>query len=286
MPNLIAYIPVLNQRHVDWFRKHPGSDLCLISQTMAEGFLPRLARNMSAVPTEMMVEIIRSLGLVKKVSIFSPDINDPAHESSFWDSWVVADEDVSCLVANKYLISSGVKCTFELIWARWDMSAVQRQQPIIADVAVSSSVLDNLLMDSASVESSKSPDWWRQIGAVVVGRGGHLLASAHNTHMPNEYETYIFGDPRLNVDAGQKGTYCSIHAERAIIALCAKNGLSLQGASLYVSTFPCEDCAREIAFAGISKLFFLEGYSVLNAQEVLRSHGVTIIQVVKDPVSA
>src|SRR3989344_4427803 len=217
MVNLLAYIPVLNQRHLDWFKNYPEGHLHLISQKLAEAFVPRLSRNMVAIETEMVARMIRSEGLVQDISLFWPDHNDPACESIWWNSWVVANEDVSCLVAEKYLIPSGVGCRFQTIWARWDMSAVHREQPIMADVTVSQSVVDNQFVVLAERETVKSPDWWRQIGAVLIGPNGQVLAKAHNTHFPNEYETYIFGDPRLNVDAGEKGKYCSFHAERAVI---------------------------------------------------------------------
>lgn len=281
MANLIAYIPVLNQRHIDWFRKHDGSNLFLISQEMAEGFLPRLARNMAALPTQMVADCVRTLHLIQGVAIFDPSIL-----LFNWGSWIMADEDVSHRLAEKYFHPKDVTHKFEMIWARWDMTAVHREQPVIADVVVSRSDIDYLKVNIAFKKAKESPDWWRQIGAIAFSEAGKPLAMACNTHMPNEYETYIFGDPRLNVDAGQPGKYVVLHAERAVIAMCAQLGRALEGASLYITTFPCEDCAREIAFAGVKRVFFREGYSVLNAQEVLRSYGVEIVQVVEEPGSA
>lgn len=285
MTNLLAYIPTLNPRHTKWFEEHRGCYLFLITQTMAESFLSRLARNMGALPTDMMTEIIQSSPqlkrLVNRVAEFAPQMDDPRlGPMSGWESWVLPNEEISHLVFKKYLEPAGKKAVFQDIWARWDMSAVFREQPVIPDVVVSSSELDVLRMKMAQAISVKSSDWWRQIGAVAFGATGELLVSACNTHMPNEYETYIFGDPRLNVDAGQKGKYCSIHAEQAITALCAKYGFPIEGASVYVTTFPCEECARWLAFAGVKKVFFREGYSVMDAQEILRSSGVQIVQVV------
>ncbi|MBA3733518.1 hypothetical protein H0W91_04065 [Patescibacteria group bacterium] len=288
MSNLLAYIPTLNPRHIKWFKEHKGSYLFLITQEMAETFFPRLSRNMGALPTDLMIDIIQSSTqlkrLVHNVSEFAPEWQDPQLElishNGVWKEWVMPDEEVSHAVFEKYLRSAGANVLFQDIFARWDMSAVIREQKVVPDVKVSSSELDILRMNMARVISVKSPDWWRQIGAVAFDPTGELLVTACNTHLPNEYETYIFGDPRLNVDAGQKGKYCSIHAEQAVIALCAKYGLPISGASVYVSTFPCEDCARWLAVAGVKKVFFREGYSVVDAQEILRANGVEIVQVV------
>jgi dCMP deaminase len=277
MYNLLAYIPVVNQRHIDWFRKWGAYNLHLISQDMAKMLIPRLSRNLASLPTRMIASFVRETKLVRGVSIFDP--NHMRYLSH--GTCVLPDEDISHVIAEKYLEPQGIECEFEMIWSRWDMTAVYQNQRIVTGVYISESQLDNELMKLAEAESVKSPDWWRQIGAIAVSQSGGILAVACNTHLPNEYETYIFGDPRLNVDAGQQGVYCSLHAERAVIALCAKRGVPLAGASLYVTVFPCEDCAREIAFAGIAKLFFREGYSVMNAKEVLRSNCVTIVQVLK-----
>lgn len=279
--NLIAYIPTLNQRHLDWFKKHPMSDLFLISQREAEGFLPRLARNMAALPTEMVARMISAENLVRRVQVFRPgwEDDDPDLSSPIWKDWVLPDEDISHLFAEEYLAPAGCNFSFEMIWARYDMAAVKLDQPVIPDVEISFSELDLGLMNRALEISKRSPDWWRTIGALAVSSDGRVLVAACNTHLPNEYETYIFGDPGLNRDAGQEGKYTSIHAEEAVITHCARYGLALDGLRLYVTTFPCERCARQIVQAGVSKMFFRDGFSSLNAQDVLRVGGVRIIQV-------
>ncbi|MFZ2523572.1 MAG: deaminase [Minisyncoccia bacterium] len=296
MKNLVAYIPTINQRHLDWFSRHNSCSihLHLISQAMAEEELTRLKRNLVAIPTEMMRSMLVSVIGNGSVSIFDPESWDPkvigSGQGTFVDSlvprsWVLPDEDISHLVAEKYLHSNCDSIEFEMIWARWDMTAVHKAQPVIPDVVVTSSLSDIIRMRAINLEVTKSPDWWRQIAA-AVWKDDDCLAVACNTHLPTEYETYIFGDPRLNVDAGQPGKYVALHAERAVIAQCARRGIAMEGASLFVTTFPCEDCAREIAEAGIKKVFFSQGYSILNALDVLRSRDVQIIQVVETPVVA
>lgn len=45
----------------------------------------------------------------------------------------------------------------------------------------------------------------------------------------------------------------AVHAEQAAIAAAAHAGVSVQGGTLYVTTFPCHLCARLIVAAGIGK---------------------------------
>ena len=51
-----------------------------------------------------------------------------------------------------------------------------------------------------------------------------------------------------------------VHAEMAAILSCARTGISLQGATLYCTTFPCHNCAKHIISAGISRVVYIEPY--------------------------
>ena len=44
------------------------------------------------------------------------------------------------------------------------------------------------------------------------------------------------------------------HAERNAIYHAARHGMTLKGCSMYVTLFPCSDCARAIIQTGITKL--------------------------------
>jgi cytidine deaminase len=52
----------------------------------------------------------------------------------------------------------------------------------------------------------------------------------------------------------------ALHGEMAAILDCARRGVSLQGATLYVTTFPCHECARHIIGAGINRVVYIEPY--------------------------
>lgn len=52
----------------------------------------------------------------------------------------------------------------------------------------------------------------------------------------------------------------AMHAEMSAILDAARNGQAIAGASLYVTTFPCHNCARHIVGAGIRNCVFLAPY--------------------------
>lgn len=51
-----------------------------------------------------------------------------------------------------------------------------------------------------------------------------------------------------------------IHAEMSAICDAARKGVSIQGASLYCTTFPCHLCAKHIVASGIERVVYLEPY--------------------------
>ncbi len=51
-----------------------------------------------------------------------------------------------------------------------------------------------------------------------------------------------------------------VHAEMSALMSCAKNGISVDGATLYCSTFPCHNYAKHIISAGIKRIVYIEPY--------------------------
>lgn len=59
-----------------------------------------------------------------------------------------------------------------------------------------------------------------------------------------------------------------VHAEMSAILDAARRGISLQGATLYCTTFPCHMCARHIIAAGIKRVVFIEPYPKSMAKDL------------------
>ncbi|WP_434386246.1 anti-phage dCTP deaminase [Melittangium boletus] len=51
-----------------------------------------------------------------------------------------------------------------------------------------------------------------------------------------------------------------VHAEMASLMEAARRGVPVQGAVMYVTTFPCHECARHIIAAGISRVVYIDPY--------------------------
>ncbi|MBA7507840.1 hypothetical protein ES706_06569 [subsurface metagenome] len=69
----------------------------------------------------------------------------------------------------------------------------------------------------------------------------------------------------------------AVHAEEAAILQAVKLGSSsLNGATLYTTTFPCLLCCKSIINAGIKKIFYREPYPMDESVKMLQNGGVTL----------
>jgi cytidine deaminase len=51
-----------------------------------------------------------------------------------------------------------------------------------------------------------------------------------------------------------------VHAEMAAITDAARRGVSVAGARLFCTTFPCHNCAKHIVASGIREVIYIEPY--------------------------
>ena len=70
----------------------------------------------------------------------------------------------------------------------------------------------------------------------------------------------------------------TVHAEMNAIAFAARNGRSTLGATIVVTTSPCEICSLLIAQAGIKRVVYLEEYRSTKGLDLLKSLGVEVIK--------
>ncbi|MCD8299384.1 MAG: deaminase, partial [Opitutae bacterium] len=93
------------------------------------------------------------------------------------------------------------------------------------------------------------------VGCVVVSSGKHpnrLVAAGYNGFLP--------GAPHSSCvrDGHEQAT---VHAEQNAIADAAKRGVSVMGATAYITHFPCINCAKILASSGIGQIKYLHDYN-------------------------
>ncbi|MFA5942730.1 MAG: deaminase [Candidatus Paceibacterota bacterium] len=271
---LVAYVPVPHAGYLKFFRAYAGGVLYVLGNEFIKEFQP-LVRHLPGVQSEEVRWMVKALNIFDRVHILTPRNMDEVLESTVV---VMPDEDVSHAMAEKYF--AGVAITFDGSWRlRWDWGATQVKRRPEGERVISTKEFDRELMRTSFKFADKSPDWWRQIGALLV-KDGEVLLAAFNEHVPCEQSAYCYGDPRSNFEPGQDIDVSSaLHAEVGLIAEAANRGISTRGCDLYVTTFPCPPCAGPCSRTGIKRLYYVDGYALVAGAEALQSRGVEIIRV-------
>jgi len=108
---------------------------------------------------------------------------------------------------------------------------------------------DKRYLGLAKEVSSWSKDPSSKIGAVAIGSKGQVLAQGYNGFPRGIYD----GEVRYN-NREIKYQYI-VHAEQNVIYNATYNGVSLDGATLYVWGLPvCSECAKGVIQVGIKRV--------------------------------
>jgi dCMP deaminase len=272
---VVAYIPVLHEGYRRFLDAHARDrPLFLIGPELYVDYRP-LAKDIRGLDAELAAAAIAAWEICSEVGVLDErSATSLAQESPHI---TLPDEDVSHQVVERFFARCEVR--YDTAFLRWDKSRSVRM--LVPDSAETVSA-DQEIADiaaAAQAQAGTSVDWWRRVGAAMRFADGTIAAAA-NEHNPHHLSAYAVGDPRSNFFKGV-GLELSTatHAEARLIAQAARAGVSTEGAVMYVTDFPCPPCAKLIAGAGVAKLYFREGYAVLDGQDVLEAAGVEIMQV-------
>lgn len=161
---------------------------------------------------------------------------------------------------------------------------------------------DKVMMETALIWAEESYCERAQVGAVLA-KGGRIVSNGYNG-MPAgstnngkpdnccEEETlrclgcdarfdednfngyYICPHCNNRVSKGTKTRKDVIHAEMNAILFAARNGITTEGCTMYVTLSPCIECAKGIVQAGISRVIYDSDYRKSAGVEFLIKNGV------------
>lgn len=114
------------------------------------------------------------------------------------------------------------------------------------------------------------------VGCVLVKDEGHrIIASGYNGS--------ISGNPHCDeIGHTMRDGHCiaTIHAEMNALLYCAKEGVSVEGCSAYVTHFPCLDCTKSLIQAGIKKIVYKHDYrNDEYAVKLLERNNIKVIKI-------
>jgi dCMP deaminase len=132
---------------------------------------------------------------------------------------------------------------------------------------------DEYFMATAVLMSTRSNCERLHVGCVIVTGGdrkNRLVAAGYNGYLP--------GTPHVTRvrDGHEQAT---VHAEQNAVADAARRGSAVEGCVAYVTHFPCINCAKIMAAAGIAEVRYRTDY--MNdplVAPLLAEAGVKIVQ--------
>lgn len=136
---------------------------------------------------------------------------------------------------------------------------------------------DEYFMATAFLIASRSACGRLHVGSVLVSAGEHpnrIIAAGYNGYLP--------GSPHLSRirEGHEQGT---VHAEQNAIADAARRGISVQGATAYITHFPCIQCAKILAASGIRMIKYYHDYrNDPLVVEILEESGIVLESLLTD----
>jgi dCMP deaminase len=100
--------------------------------------------------------------------------------------------------------------------------------------------------------------------AIIVSPGNTILATGYVGSPPGQPHCDEVGHMMVTVidGNGNKSQHCvrTLHAEENAILQCAKDGIRVEGATLYCKMAPCYNCAMRIVRVGIKRVVAKKKY--------------------------
>lgn len=131
-------------------------------------------------------------------------------------------------------------------------------------------LLDKRYMQMASIWAQNSYCQRRQVGALLV-KDKMIISDGYNG-TPCGFEN-------ICEDESFKTKPYVLHAEANAITKIARSHNSSEGATLYVTTSPCIECAKLIIQSGIVRVVYANEYHVTDGVDLLVRAGVEVLKI-------
>ena len=141
---------------------------------------------------------------------------------------------------------------------------------------------DEYFMGVAALSGMRSKDPNTQVGACIVSEDNKILSMGYNVFPRGCSDDDFPWGKQLETEDPYNAKYLYVtHSE--LNAILNYRGGSLEGSKLYVTLFPCNECAKAIIQAGIKTIIYKEDKyqdspSVRASKRMLNAAGVRYYQ--------
>lgn len=140
--------------------------------------------------------------------------------------------------------------------------------------------INEYYMNIAVQVSLRSTCTRRRVGAVIV-KDNRILSTGYNGSPSGMINCTDCKDRCYrslnNIPSGEDLHLCyAIHAEQNAIMNALRTGEKLDGASIYITTFPCSTCAKLILQSGIRYIYYIDTYKDDFTKDMLEEVGAKL----------
>jgi len=109
----------------------------------------------------------------------------------------------------------------------------------------------------------------KNVGAVIV-KNGRILSTGYNGTPTGYTNCCDHWDGEYAKEHHEWSKTYEIHAEMNAIIWAAREGISINGATIYVTLEPCSDCSKNIIASGIKRIVYDKSYEYTNSDMVTK----------------
>jgi len=120
----------------------------------------------------------------------------------------------------------------------------------------------------------------KQVGAVIV-KDGRILSTGYNGTPAGYTNCCEHWDGEYTKDHHEWSKTYEIHAEMNAIIWAARKGISIEGATIYVTLEPCSECSKNVIASGIKRIVYNKAYEHTHSEVIsqfIKDNGVVIEQ--------
>ncbi|MDX9742545.1 MAG: dCMP deaminase family protein [Arcobacteraceae bacterium] len=144
---------------------------------------------------------------------------------------------------------------------------------------INDKIFTNIAKEIASASKCVS----KQVGAVIV-KEGRILSTGYNGTPAGYQNCCEYWNGEYTKEHHEWSKTYEIHAEMNAIIWAARKGISIEGATIYVTLEPCSECSKNLIASGIKRIVYEKAYEHTNSEVVskfIHDNGV-IIEQIKD----
>lgn len=137
---------------------------------------------------------------------------------------------------------------------------------------------DEYFMRIAYLVAERSTCLRRSVGCVII-KDKRILSTGYNGAPSNVPHCIKAGCLRekLNVPSGERHELCrGLHGEQNAIIQAAKIGVSIEGAVIYITNYPCFICSKQIINAGIKEVVYANFYNDKLSKKILEEAKIKV----------